>query len=73
MLGFAIIKDMSREDLIDEIIAGHRDKLEKLNTDQLKATVVNCRLDAVRASLIEESGLGKKVDSLGFLSGLEDD
>jgi len=55
--GFAIIKDMCKEDLIDEILANQRKHLLTCEVADLKGSVVAYRVERYKESLISEAGI----------------
>lgn len=64
-IGFAVIKEMTKEEMIDEILAGQRARMMEESLPQVRAMVVNYRLDSIKRTLIAEAGL--KESSLGSL------
>jgi hypothetical protein len=66
LIGFQIIGDMSREDLINECLAFHRKHCESVNTDELKAAVVTSRLMQYKESLMEEARMSPPTGFLGL-------
>lgn len=65
MIGLKIIKEMSREELIEEIIAVNRAKLEQEDMVTLKSCVANNRIASYRDSLMREAGLRETGTFLG--------
>lgn len=57
MIGFKIISEMSKEELVEEILETNRAKLNALDMTNLKASVINLRMDAYRENLAREAGL----------------
>ncbi|HEY6022097.1 MAG TPA: hypothetical protein VIY48_20185 [Candidatus Paceibacterota bacterium] len=57
MIGFKIIGEMSKEDLIEEILAAQRAKLTATDVSALKVAVINHRVEATRDALVVEAGL----------------
>lgn len=57
MMGINIIGEMSKEDLIHEILAYHRAKLLDTEVTELKVTVINLRMEDYRKALVTEAGL----------------
>lgn len=57
MTGFKLIREMSREELIDEILMGNRMTLEGADDETLKTHVVNLRLTIYRRNILKEAGL----------------
>lgn len=56
-MAFNIIGEMTKEELIEEILANQRETLESHDIGNLKGLVVNMRLESVKQRLIEEAGL----------------
>lgn len=54
--GIKIIREMTRDEMIDEITGTQRVMLEKEDTDALKRYVINFRLGALKRRLIDEAG-----------------
>lgn len=59
VFGFKLIKDMSREELIEEIAGIQREQLEKMEHDQLKAIIIDFRAGSFRHRLIDEAGFSE--------------
>jgi len=57
MIGFKIINEMSKEDMIEEILAAQRVKLEAMTETNLKVTIINLRVEATRDALVKEAGV----------------
>jgi len=57
VIGFKIISEMSKEDLIEEILAAQRVKLDEMSDKHLKVTVINLRVEATRDALVKEAGV----------------
>lgn len=55
--GFEFLKEMTKEQLIDEILDDQCSKLKEFDLDSLRANVINLRVETYRKRLIEESGL----------------
>lgn len=56
-MGFGFIKEMDKDELIEEILAHQKMLLEKMEVTQLKATVIDIRVAAVRERLTTEAGI----------------
>lgn len=56
-VGFDFIKEMSREQLIDEILAHQRELMEPLEVGILRANVVELRVQDYKKRLAAEAGL----------------
>lgn len=55
MIGFKIISEMTREELIAEILDHNRVALEARDIPTLKGMVINNRLEAAKDALIKEA------------------
>ena len=55
--GIALIGQMSRQDLIEEIILGQRGNLASCSVDQLRRFVIQLRMRAVHERLHAEAGI----------------
>jgi hypothetical protein len=64
--GLALIGEMNRQDLIEEIILGQRSNLASASVEQLREFVVQLRMHAVRKRLIAEAGI--TAESFGWFS-----
>lgn len=53
---FKLIKDLSREEMIDEIAKGQREQFEQMETNQLRSVLIDYRLGAFRKKMIMEAG-----------------
>lgn len=53
---FQVIRDLSKEELIDEILADFRLDLQKQSEEELRHNVMHTRLDAVRKRMLVEAG-----------------
>ena len=68
--GFEIIRDMSREDLIEEILKNAQKLLVKTPTNDLKLNVIHIRMQRIHESFVEEADLDDPPPSiLGQLFG----
>lgn len=56
-IGFSIIGEMSKEQLIDEIVEHQRKAMRLLEIEQLKAHVIDFRMAETRKRLEEEAGI----------------
>lgn len=65
-IGINTIKEMTREELIEELLVGQRVRMAEEDVNQLRALVVNYRLDAIRRNLVEDAGL--TMGPMGFLT-----
>lgn len=57
MMGFKIIGEMSREELVDEIMLFQRKIMEEQPTNDLKALIIDFRLAETRKRLEKEAGI----------------
>lgn len=57
MMGINFINEMTREDLVHEILAAQRVKLLVADITELKVAVINLRVEATRDALVKEAGL----------------
>lgn len=57
MFGMRIIKEMTEEELIEELLYWQRKELEKMNQKSLRANVVNVRLQTVKNRMLDEANL----------------
>lgn len=55
--GLNIIKDMSREEIVDELLDHQRSGFMKMEIDNLKHMLVMMRTDEYRARLHKEAGI----------------
>lgn len=55
--GIAIIGEMSRQDLVEEIILGQRGNLASCSVEQLRQFVVQLRMHAYHKRLMAEAGV----------------
>lgn len=65
MIGLNFINEMSKEDLIEEILAVHKDKLATRSINELKIEVINIRIERARDALVKEAGLETRQGALG--------
>lgn len=56
-VGFKIIKEMSREELIDEIMDNQRAQAEEMETVNLRATVASSRIAEASRRIKAEAGI----------------
>ena len=62
MHGLNFIKDMSREDLIEEVVTASRENMSKMDDRTLRRYVMETRIDAYRKRLFQEAGFTFDVD-----------
>lgn len=73
MTGFQIIGEMTKEELLEEIIAHQRMHLDGMNIDNLRRSVIQIRLEEYQARLFAEAGVSRPQGILGFLNSGDDD
>ena len=56
-IGFKLIREMTKEELVEEIITAQRDYYTKQEVDALKQAVITVRTHQVQHRLIEEADL----------------
>jgi hypothetical protein len=66
IVGFSVIKEMTREQLIEEIIFCQRAELATKESTELKSIVANFRIEESRLRIIADAGL---VVTASFLGG----
>lgn len=64
-MGLKIIREMSKEEIIDELLASQREVMERTELDHLKRHLIQFRVAQVQQRLAEEADLEP-----GFFSGL---
>lgn len=72
MNGFAIIRDMSKEDMINEILEAYREGLSELDEQELRKRVIFTRVQSYERRLINESDLRQEEPppgGVGFVVG----
>lgn len=69
--GLKFLKTMTKDELIEEILAYQKATLEGLDISQLKAHVVDFRSTAFRNQLVEEAGMRVELNMFGHIQ-LED-
>lgn len=57
MLGFKIIKEMDKHEIIEELLESHRQHLETQELDPLKVALINMRTELFRKRSITEAGM----------------
>lgn len=61
--GFNFIKDMTKEELIEELLAHHKEEWEKIDDIKtLRGYVLRVRLTAYQRRLLLEAGLTDRTD-----------
>lgn len=69
--GFKIIRDMTKEEIIEELVASQRIIMEAQTMDCLKQHLIHFRVVAVQKRLCEEADLTPSI--FGGLLGRDDD
>lgn len=72
MTGFEIIRDMSREDMVNEILEGYRQNLSELDEQELRKRIIFTRVQNYERRLIAESDLTPPEEppgGVGFIIG----
>lgn len=70
--GIKIIGEMSKQELIDELMNVQRSLLEETGMEQLKRHVINYRLAAFQRRLVAEAGI-EPITLRGLLGWKEDE
>ena len=70
--GFKVIRDMTREEMLAELLAYQRRILEPQETMQLRSYIATARLEAYKKRLLDEAGLRETGGLLGGLVATED-
>lgn len=66
-IGFKIIREMTKEELIEEILIAQREHLEKQEINDLKQAVITVRTHQTQHRLMEEADLEQPRGFLGML------
>ena len=64
MLGFNLISEMTKEQIIAELISAQREFLSAMDIDSLKTTLINVRVDAYKKAQIKEARMRQTGDSI---------
>lgn len=64
--GFALIGDMSKEELIGELVSQWRKDLSEKDMIELKKMVIAVRMHHIQDRMIQEAGLKQTPGFLGF-------
>lgn len=54
--GFKLIKEMTPDELLDEICQGQREQLSQMKIEQLRSVLIDYRIGIYRKRLIIEAG-----------------
>jgi len=73
MMGFKIIGEMTREELVDEIMHFQRRIMEEQDTADLKSLIIDFRLAETRKRLEKEAGIKITQGLLGRTIQEDDD
>lgn len=57
LLGFTLLKDATKEVLIDELLAHQRRAMQEADINNLRANVIDARVSEYRKRLSDEAGL----------------
>ena len=66
LIGFQIIGDMTREELINECVAFHREHCKTVDTDELKNAVIVSRVMRFKERLTAEAKMSPPTGLMGF-------
>lgn len=72
-MGIKFIGEMSKEELIEELIEAYRTSCAKREMTDLKHEVIQLRMAIVRDNMLKEAGLKATHGPLGMMSIEEDD
>jgi hypothetical protein len=68
MMGFKLIKEMTQEEMIEELLASQRRMMEKMKINELKKYIIHDRQCQVTKRLVEEADLEDSSSGItGFL------
>lgn len=71
-IGFKIIREMTKEEMIEELLQAQREHLEKLGENELKQYIISVRTHQTQHRLMEEADLDQPRGILGMF-GMGDD
>ena len=66
-IGFKIIREMTKEELIEEILIAQKEHLERQEINDLKQAVITVRTHQTQHRLMEEADLEQPRGFLGML------
>lgn len=72
IVGSKLIGLMTKDELIDELLAHQRAEFEEQNITDLKAMVVNSRMEGYRNRLLAEAGLKTVPGFMGIPRAVEE-
>lgn len=65
-VGFKIIREMTKEEMIAELLQAQREHLERLSENELKQYIISVRTHQVQHRLMEEADLDQPRGILGM-------
>lgn len=65
-IGFKIIREMTKEEMIEELLQAQREHLEKLGENELKQYIISVRTHQTQHRLMEEADLEQPRGFLGM-------
>lgn len=71
MIGFKVIGDMSRDELIEEMLGHQRTMAQRQTTEALKQLIISMRMTEIHHRLIKEANLEPST-VWGLLNGRDD-
>jgi hypothetical protein len=72
-VGIEFIGEMTKEDIVKELMAAQQTHMETHSLSHLKAELIQLRLAIIRQRMIKEAGLKEEPGYLGFSRLTEDD
>lgn len=73
MMGFKIIREMTKEEMVEELLAGQRVAMNKADLDTLKGYVIQARLHQTHERLMEEADIERPQGIFGMLGRSDDE
>jgi len=67
MMGFKLIREMTKEEMIEELLAGQKEMMVLMDEDNLKRYIIHHRHTQVMKRLVEEADLQESTGITGFL------
>jgi len=71
-MGFKLIREMTQEEMIEELLAGQKALMAEMDMDTLKKYIIHYRQGQVTKRLVEEADLSPEAYPIGFLGFGED-
>jgi len=71
-MGFKVIREMTKEEMIEELLAGQKEMMVTMELDSLKRYIIHYRQSQVTKRLVEEADLQDTPWPSGLL-GMGDD